>query len=117
MEIEFRTKKLKKELSTEGALTRLHGAKRAKRAKVLKRRMVQLHAAESLADLSPPYTGPARCHELTGDRAGQLSVDLDHPYRLIFETSMEPPPTKPDGGLDWAKVTAITIHGVEDTHG
>lgn len=50
------------------------------------------------------------------DRALQLSLDLDHPYRLIFEPANEPIPTKPDGGLDWNKVTAVRILGVEDTH-
>jgi hypothetical protein len=57
----------------------------------------------------------ARCHELKGDRAGQLSVDLVHPYRLIFEPTV-PVPRKPDGGIDWKLVTAVTIIGVEDTH-
>ncbi len=60
---------------------------------------------------------PGRCHELTGDRARQLSIDLDHPYRLIFEPVEEPPPLKRDGGLDWSAVLAIRIIGIEDTHG
>jgi len=58
-----------------------------------------------------------RCHELKGDRTGQLSLDLDHPYRLIIEPAHDPIPRKPDGGLDWNKVTAVMIVGVEDTHG
>jgi proteic killer suppression protein len=53
---------------------------------------------------------------LTGNRARQLSLDLDHPYRLIFEPAHNPIPRKDDGGLDWSKVTAIIIIGVEDTH-
>lgn len=28
---------------------------------------------------------PGRCHELRGNRGGQLSIDLDGPYRLLFE--------------------------------
>ncbi len=59
---------------------------------------------------------PGRCHELVQDRAGQLSLDLDHPYRLIFAPANEPLPTKPDGGIDWTQVTAVNILGVEDTH-
>lgn len=43
-------------------------------------------------------------------------MDLDHPYRLIFEPAHDPLPQKDDGGLDWFQVTAITIVGVEDTH-
>ena len=60
---------------------------------------------------------PGRCHELTGDRAGQLALDLDHPYRLIFMPFHDPIPTKADGGLDWTAVTAVVIVGVEDYHG
>lgn len=60
--------------------------------------------------------GP-RCHELTGDREGQLSVDLDHPYRLLFEPADDPIPIKPDMGLDWTRVTAVRILEVTDTHG
>jgi proteic killer suppression protein len=59
---------------------------------------------------------PGRCHEVVGNRAGQLSLDLDHPYRLIFEPANDPIPRKDDGGLDWTKVTAVIIIGVEDTH-
>jgi proteic killer suppression protein len=59
---------------------------------------------------------PGRCHELKGDRSGQLSLDLDHPYRLIFEPANNPAPRKADGGLDWKGVTAVVIIGVEDTH-
>lgn len=54
--------------------------------------------------------------ELLHDRTGQLSLDLDHPYRLIFVPAHEPIPVKSDGGLDWKQVTAIKILGVEDTH-
>jgi proteic killer suppression protein len=54
---------------------------------------------------------------LLHDHAGQLALDLDHPYRLIFEPADEPIPTKSDGGLDWNQVTAVRIIGVENYHG
>lgn len=114
MEITFKSKRLKKELSEERKLTQAHGPKRAKR---LKMRLQVLQAARSLADFWPPYSGPERCHELAGNRKGQLSMDLDHPYRLIFCPDHDPLPRTEDGGLDWAGVTAIRIIGVEDTHG
>jgi len=50
-----------------------------------------------------------------GNRAGQLSVDLDHPYRLLF-TVAEPIPRRDDGGLDWERTTQIVVIGVENTH-
>jgi len=45
---------------------------------------------------------PGRCHELHGNLDGVLSLDLEHPYRLLFEPT-EPPPRLPDGGLDQAE--------------
>jgi proteic killer suppression protein len=60
---------------------------------------------------------PGRCHELHGDSSGILSLDLDHPYRFLFEPANNPIPTKPDGGLEWNKITTIRILGIEDTHG
>ncbi|MBF0552168.1 MAG: killer suppression protein [Deltaproteobacteria bacterium] len=101
----------------EGAqLERNHGTLRAKK---IRRCMKALRAAESLMDFWPPKSGPERCHELTeGRRSGQLSVDLDHPYRLIFIPDHNPiPQREKGGGLDWSRVTAIKILGVEDTHG
>jgi len=53
---------------------------------------------------------------LSGNRAGQLSVDLDHPYRLLFIVANEPTPMKDNGELDWVKVTEIEIIGIVDTH-
>jgi len=79
--------------------------------------MVSLSAAPTLGIFAPPYSPPNRCHELTGNRKGTISIDLDGPYRLLFEPINDPLPTLPDGGLDWGGVTAIKILGVEDTHG
>ncbi|HYN77201.1 MAG TPA: killer suppression protein [Lamprocystis sp. (in: g-proteobacteria)] len=113
MDIAFRTVKLEKEFREGRRLQAVHGERRAR---LIMRRMQELRAATSLADLWPPYSGPGRCHELTGDRAGQLSLDLDHPYRLIFKPNHDPRPDRPEGGLDRSRVTSVRIHGVEDTH-
>jgi proteic killer suppression protein len=78
-------------------------------------RLDEIRAANTLEDLR--CLPQARCHELVGDRKGQVSVDLNHPYRLIFVPANDPAPTRPDGGLDWGRVTAVLILGVEDTHG
>jgi len=76
--------------------------------------MMELKAAISLDDIS--CLPPARCHELTGNRKGQLSVDLEHPYRLLFITANNPIPETEDGGLDWPEVTEIEIIEIVDTH-
>ncbi len=80
----------------------------------LQQRLNELDAVDNLEELA---TLPgARCHQLVGDRQGQLSVDLAHPYRLIFRPEHDPVPTKPAGGLDWAAVTEVLVLGVEDPH-
>ena len=115
MDIFFKNKKLAKSFNEGAQLEKIHGTKRAKKIRI---RLAELRAAASLMDFWPPKSGPGRCHELAqGKRKGQLSVNLDHPYRLIFVANHDPVPFLPDGGLDWSKVTAIKILGVEDTHG
>ncbi len=59
---------------------------------------------------------PGRLHELTGDRAETFALDLDQPYRLIFETANNPIPRKEDGGLEWRSITAVRILEVENYH-
>ena len=75
---------------------------------------MELRAASNLDEIS--RVPPPRCHELSGDRKGQLSVDLDHPFRLILIPADDPIPTKPDGGLDWASLTSVEILEIADTH-
>jgi proteic killer suppression protein len=109
LEIFFKNKKLEKQFNEGKHLEKVHGGQRAKKIRI---RLAALRAALCLYDFWPPKSDAGRCHELTGGtRKGQLSVDLDHPYRLIFVPNHEPLPKKADGGLDWKKVTAITIIG------
>jgi plasmid maintenance system killer protein len=110
LDITFASAKLQKTCNNERKLVKQYGIDRARR---LRRRLDDLRAAETLEDMR--YI-PGRCHELKGDRAGQLSLDLDHPYRLIFSPAHDPVPCKSDGGLDWTHVSAVIILGVEDTH-
>lgn len=110
MDVTFKSKKLCEECNSQKKLQKRHGQVRAKR---ILQRLSDLKAAEVLEDLR---NMPGRCHELRGDRAGQFSLDLDHPYRLIFRSANDPVPRKQDGGINWTEVTAIQILGVEDTH-
>ncbi|NJL27190.1 MAG: killer suppression protein [Thermoanaerobaculia bacterium] len=110
MEVIFATQKLRKECNDSKKCQRSHGPRRAR---LIGLRLDELRAAENLADVRQlPH---ARCHELHGNLAGLLSVDLDHPYRLLSGRD-DPPPTRSDGGLDWENVTAVLILRVEDTH-
>lgn len=110
MDIVFKDEKFEKECNNQRLLGKNQGAVRAKKIRL---RLDDLRDANSLEEMR---NLPGRCHELLYDRAGQLSLDLDHPYRLIFVPAHEPIPLKSDGGLDWKQVTAIKILGVEDTH-
>jgi proteic killer suppression protein len=114
VDISFKTKKLEKFFNEGTQLERDHGALRARKIRL---RMKEFRAAVTLKDFWPPKSPPGRCHELNkGQRKGQLSVDLDHPYRLIFVPNHDPLPKLEDGGLDWSLVTAVEIQGVENTH-
>lgn len=110
MNIKFDARRFAKEVNDSRRLVRRHGERRAN---LIRRRLDELRAASTLEEMR--YLPAARCHELHGNRSGQLSVDLDHPYRLIFVPEA-PVPVRDDGGLDWERVTAIVITGVEDTH-
>ena len=94
----------------EKRLVRRHNNQRAK---LIRRRLDELRAASNLDVMR---SLPGRCHELKGDRSGQLSLDLDGPYRLLFRPAQNPPCQKPDGGLDWKLVVAVILVGVVDTH-
>ena len=50
-------------------------------AKKINLRLDDLQAAVNLEILR---VLPGRCHELKGDKKGQLSLDLEQPLRLIF---------------------------------
>ena len=80
----------------------------------LMQRMMELKAAECLKDIG--HLPPARCHELGNNRKGQFSVDLQHPYRLLFIPADEPPSLKDDGGIDLENVKEIEIIEIADTH-
>jgi proteic killer suppression protein len=111
MLIYFRTKKLQKLCSEQREMQKQLGQAMARK---LMQRMTELKAAEALSDIS--HLPPPRCHELTGNRAGQFSVDLEHPYRLLFIPADDPIPYREDEGIDLALVKEIEIIDIEDTH-
>jgi len=112
MDISFKSRKLEKEFSDYKDLIRRYGPEQAKK---IQQRLFELQAAENLDTLwSLPQI---RSHELTGNLAGQISLDIKHPYRLLIAPDYKDPPQKEDGGLDRAKITKVKILRVEDTHG
>ena len=111
MDIYFKTKKLQKICSTKKAAVKELGQSGGKK---LMQRLSELSAATTLSDIS--YLPPPRLHELSGNRKGQFSVDLEHPYRLLFIPANEPIPMRDDGGMNKDKIDQIEITEIEDTH-
>lgn len=113
MLISFCNSKTQKIFSDEKLLNRRWGPEQAK---LIKRRLVELDAAENLEDLRK--LPQIRAHELIRDRAGQISLDIKYPHRLIIEPDYEKEdiPRKKDGGLDWPKITKVKVLEIADTH-
>lgn len=111
MVVSFHTKKLQKNCNSDREMQKNYGKAKARK---LQQRLMELGAADHLGQIS--HLPPPRCHEMTGNRKGQLSVDLDQPYRLFFVPANDPVPMKKGGGLDWTAVTKIEIVEIEDPH-
>jgi hypothetical protein len=47
---------------------------------------------------------------------GKFSLDLDGPYRLLLVANHTPVPARPEGGIDWTRITAVETLGVENTY-
>ena len=114
MDIYVSDNNLRKAIEDEAACKRRYGADMTKK---LTLRLAALRAAESLADFWPPKSGPERCHELKGDRAGTFSVDLKQPYRLLFRAIEAAPQADRSDEQRWKSITSIDILAIEDTHG
>ncbi|KAF0153574.1 MAG: proteic killer suppression protein [Ignavibacteria bacterium] len=110
MQISYKTRKLEKSLTDPKEISKTYGVM----AKKVNQRMKDLLAA---ATLSVMQTLPAaNCHELKGERTGELAVDISGNWRIIFEPAHDLIPVKADGGLDWNSVTQIRILEVVDYH-
>lgn len=115
MEVRFRNSKLKKVFSSEKCLVREYGERCGKRAKLM---VSALCAVRSLAQIRTiPPRPPYRLHELAGREKGIFSIDLVHPYRLLFKPDQEPEPRLPNKEWDFDSITIIKIIEVKDTHG
>lgn len=113
MEIFIRDRKLKASLEDDAKCRKRFGKEMAMK---LRLRMDALRAAESLADFWPPLSGPERCHLLKGTLAGNFSVDVRHPYRLLFEALGDHDLKTDDAKKLWQEIRSIEIIGIEDTH-
>jgi proteic killer suppression protein len=83
----------------------------AESAVKLQRRLTELFNAENVSELVA-----GRPHPLTRDRIGEFAMDLHGGKRIVFRPTTQPPPTKPDGSIDWKSVTKVTITELGDYH-
>ncbi len=111
VEISFSSARLRRDCASDHERRRRFGAERARK---LKLRLDQMEAAASIAELMK--LPGARCHQLSANRDEQFSVDLDGPYRLIFEVDVEPVPRRCHGRINLELVDAVIVTDVIDPH-
>jgi len=110
VEISYKNRKLEKQLTDPKEMAKAF----EQLARKVNQRLKDLTDADTLAIMR---TIPAaKCHELTGNRKGELAVDVSGNYRMIFEPNHDPKPKKDDGSLNWEQVTKIQINEIEDYH-
>ena len=111
MKIRYQTRKLEKSVESLSAIKKNYGD----RARKLSQRLDDLASVVNLEAMRS--FSSFHCHELTGNRQGELAIDLTPNHRIIFLPDHDPLPRKEDGGLDWIRVTGIVIVAIgEDYH-
>lgn len=110
MIITFADKKLRKYANNYRSAVQKLGPRRAE---ILKRRLDDIAAAESLADLK--YL-PGNYHQLKEDRKDQWACDLDQPYRLIFIPAEVPIPKNEAGIQILIEIKSVEIIEIIDYH-
>lgn len=108
MDINFKDKKVRELCEKQVAAEKKLGAACARK---LRTRLSDLESANQVTDLVA-----GNPHPLKGERAGQFALDLSGGFRLVFAPDHDLCPTRPDGGIDWSKVTIICIEYIGDYH-
>ena len=103
MNLKYKPKKLEKTVADLSVIKKNYGTM----AKDVNIRINELKHAATLEDMR--FLPKANCHELSQNLKGYLAVDVSANHRIIFEPTNQPTPLKAEGGLDWTKVTEITI--------
>ena len=110
MQVEFLDARLKRSCEDKATRQRLFQKAAAEK---LAARLDDLAAAASIETVRRL---PGSWEELTGERKGQFSCRLDKKLRLVVRPTKNPPPAKPDGGLDWGAINAVTVLEVVNYH-
>jgi toxin HigB-1 len=110
VKIIFADKKLEKLVNDDRKILKEFGKNRAN---FLRRRLTQLEDATTLEEVR--YL-PGNYHELTSNRKGQWSCDLDQPYRLVFIPIENPIPTNDDGQYIWSEIRGVEVIEITNYH-
>lgn len=110
MDITFANRKLEKWANNFALAQRKLGNERAIKHH---QRLGDMRDVESFDNLQ---SLPGNFHNLSGDRNGQWSCYLDHPYRLIFEPAEKPIPTNEHGTPILSEITIVEIIEIVDSH-
>jgi toxin HigB-1 len=110
VEISFASRKLQKLCESEKELQRAYGRDCAR--KVMSR-LSDLRAATTLEDMR---SLPGRCHELAGDRAEQLAIELAGGRRLVIQPANGWPSAKEEGAHVWSGIDAVQVLEIVDYH-
>ncbi len=108
LEISFLNKKLRQLCESSAVADRQLGLPSASK---LRRRLADLRAVATVSELVA-----GRPHPLTGDRAGQFSLELAKGDRVAFSPVNDPLPLTEDGAINWSQVTLIRIDYIGDYH-
>jgi proteic killer suppression protein len=109
VDLTFETSRVQRFFESEKELRRAHGDRCAKK---IMARLADLRAAGALEEFRRL---PGRCHELDGDRRGQLALEVEGGKRLIFAPTASDV-HREDGGLDWRLVEAVRVIEVVEYH-
>jgi proteic killer suppression protein len=110
VEISFASRKLQKLCKSEKELRKAFGSDGSKK---VMRRLSDLRAAATLEDMR---NLPGRIHELTGDRAGQLAIDLAGGRRLVIAPTSGWPAEESEGAHVWNAIDAVQVLEITDYH-
>lgn len=110
MDITFADKKLEKWANNFASAQKKLGNERAV---LYHKRLGDLYDAVCFNDLR---FLPGNFHTLSGNRNGQWSCNLDHPYRLIFEPAVKPIPRNEHGTPILSEMKIVEIIEIVDYH-